>query len=402
MTAAPPQPASARPRTPAGVVLLVTDIDAPSGGIQKNSRLLLKHLNSRGVATYACVRNYHGLPARETVDGTVYRRFPVLGSGLAINGLLYFLATFWWLIANRRKYDVIHCQQMFGPTMAAAAATFFVSKPVLTRVTAIGELGEVKQIREIPLSRLRLRLIARVSRWAALTKEMKRELVTLGIDPDSIAIIHNSTEIPPEPGYRSSTKAGLKRSLGLGGRKVATFVGRLSEEKNLGLLIQAWRDVLGKFPDARLLILGAGGAYRNVESGLRRLVAELGLAPSVRFLGHVERPRDYVMASDVFVLPSRTEGMSNALVEALACGAAIVATDIPGNSELCTDGENALLVPVGDRAATAAAISEIFGSPALARKLGTAARRKAEEALSVDHMVSAYFEAYQEMLKPSS
>ena len=130
-------------RAPAlnGVVLLVTDVDAPSGGIQKNSRLLLRELHKRGVATYACVRNYHGLPSTEQVDGTSFHRSPVFGRGLAINGILYFASTFLWLLRNRDKYDVIHCQQMFGPTMVAAVASFFIRKPILTRVTTIGELG---------------------------------------------------------------------------------------------------------------------------------------------------------------------------------------------------------------------------------------------------------------------
>jgi glycosyltransferase involved in cell wall biosynthesis len=266
-------------------------------------------------------------------------------------------------------------------------------------VTTIGELGEVKQIREMPFSRLRLWLIKRVSAWAALTSEMKKELVGLGIEPNRIRVINNSTDIPSERGYEPKTKARLRLELGLGPEKIGIFVGRLSDEKNLDVLIRAWKDVRAKFEGARLLILGAGGAYRNVEARLRDLVEELGLAKSVQFLGHVDRAKDYVLASDVFVLPSRTEGMSNALVEALACGAAIVATDIPGNTELCTDRENALLVPVGDVVATAAAIEEILASPMLAERLGKAARRTAEERLSVDRMVAAYMDAYQAILR---
>jgi len=383
-----------------GLVLLVTDIDAPSGGIQKNSRLLLKELRKRGVATYACVRNYHNRPKAEEVDGTIFHRSPVVGSGLAINGLLYFASTFLWLLRNRGKYDVIHCQQMFGPTMVAAVASLFFGKPILTRVTAIGELGEVKQIREMPLSSLRLQLIKRVSAWAALTSEMKRELISLGIAPSKITTIPNSTDIPKQRGYEPDTKARLRRELGLSPVKIGIFVGRLSEEKNLDVLIRAWKEVCAKVDGARLLILGAGGAYRNVEAGLRGLVTELGLTNSVHFLGHIDRAKDYVVASDVFILPSRTEGMSNALVEALACGAAIVATDIPGNTELCADRENALLVPVGDPVATAAAIEEILASPALAERLGKAARLTAEDRLSVDRMVSAYIETYQSILAP--
>ena len=385
-----------------GVVLLVTDLDAPSGGIQKNSRLLLKELNSRGVATYACVRNYHGLPRNERVEGTILHRSPVFGRGLAINGILYFASTLLWLIRNRGKYDVIHCQQMFGPTMVAAVASFFIDKPILTRVTTIGELGEVKQIREMSLSRLRLRLIKRVSLWAALTSEMKRELVGLGIEPNRIRVINNSTAIPAQRSYEPKTKVMLRQELGLRSEKLGIFVGRLSEEKNLDVLIRAWKDVCAKFSGARLLVLGAGGAYRNVEPRLRELVTELGLARSVQFLGHVDRAKDYVLASDVFILPSRTEGMSNALVEALACGAAIVATDIPGNTELCTARENALVVPVEDVVATAAAIEEILACQKLAERLGKAARRTAEERLSVDRMVSAYIEAYRSILPPEA
>lgn len=381
-----------------GVCLLVTNIDAPSGGIQKNSRLLLSELHKRGIDTYACVRNYHRLPRDEIIEGTRFHRSPVVGSSMALNGVIYFLDVLWWLIRNRDKYDVIHCQQMFGPTMAAAVASYFVKKPILTRVTTVGELGEVKQIREMPLSGLRMRLIRRVTAWAALTGAMKDELVELGIPADSIQVIHNSTAIGADVAYSVDTKAALRKTLDLGDGEIAVFVGRLSEEKNLDVLIRAWATVMARFPSAQLLLLGDGGAYRNVEPSLRELVDDLGLNRSVRFLGHVPNAKDYVLAAGVFALPSRTEGMSNALVEALSCGATIVATEIPGNAEICTDRVNALLVPVGDEAALADAIKELFGSRDLARQLGKAARQKAEQDLSVDRMVSAYVAAYQDML----
>lgn len=388
-------------RTPRGVCLLVTDIDAPSGGVQKNSRLLLHELGKRKVATYVCVRNYHGLARTDVVDGIVFRRSPVIGRSMALNGIIYLLDVLFWLIRNRGKYDIIHCQQMFGPTMAAAVASYIIRKPILTRVTTMGELGEVKQIRDMPLAWLRARLIKRVSCWVALTREMKSELVSLGIPGKKIKIIHNSTVIPVEAAYAPETKAKLRSELGLEDQKTGVFVGRLSEEKNLDVLVRAWVAVCDAFPQAQLLLLGEGGAYRNVEPRLRELVRELGLTEAVHFLGHVSRAKEFVIASDVFVLPSRTEGMSNALVEAFACGAAIVATDIPANAEICTDRVNSLLVPVGDSGLLAAAVSEIFASPQLASDLGAAARKKAQEELTVDRMITAYLETYQEMLLSS-
>lgn len=384
---------------PHGICMLVTNMDAPTGGIQKNTRLLLSRYAGRSVATFACARNYYGLAKEEEWEGTLIHRSPVAGSSMALNGILYLLDAFCWLIRNRKKYDVIHCQQMFGPTMTAAAASFLVHKPIVTRITTVGELGEVGEIQRMPLAWLRLRLIRRVTRWVALTREMKAELETLGIRPEKISIIYNSTELPDVTAYSDESRA-LRTSLNFSERqKIAVFVGRLSAEKNIDVLINAWKRVIEQHAGAQLVLLGEGGNFRNVEADLRDLVKELELQKNVHFLGHVDNAKDYILASDAFVLPTRTEGMSNSLVEAFACGGAIVATDIPANREICEHDVNSLLVPVGDTQALASAIIKVFDSLELGKKLGAAARQKAADELSVDRMVSAYLQTYSDAIE---
>ncbi len=379
--------------------MLVTDIDAASGGVQTNSRTLLRELNRRGIQTFACVRNYYGLPSEELVDGTEIHRSPVWRRSRAINGFLYLADTFFWLLRNRHRYVVIHCQQMFGPAMAATIAGFFIRKPIIVRITTVGDLGEVKHIREMPLAWLRLRLIRRVSRWVALTREMADELATLDISSDKITIIHNSTEIPVGAAFEQPVKESKRRVLGLEYEKVAVFVGRLSAEKGLDVLIDAWQLIGKHHPDAHLLILGGGGDYRNVETNLKEQCANLKLDAQIHFVGHVRNAKDFILASEVFVLPSRTEGMSNALVEAFACGAAIVATDIPSNQEICEDGINALLVPVADSKSLSDAIISVLDSAELGQRLGQEARQKAERELSVDAMVDEYLATYRQTLR---
>ena len=383
------------------VCMLVTNIDAPTGGIQKNSRLLLSKLNEQGVRTFVCARNYYRLPRNETVNGTEFHRSPVLGASLAVNGILYLIDAFVWLIRNRNRYDVLHCQQMFGPTMVAAVASLIVGKPIVTRVTTIGELGEVKYIKQMAFSSIRLKLVRRVTRWVALTKEMKSELLTLDIPEERIKVIHNSTEIPEGEAFDPANKIRLREELGLGQQKVGVYVGRLSEEKNLDVLVDAWKKVNERFPDAKLLLVGAGGDFRNVEAQLKEQVRKFGLEGTILFLGHVANAKDYVLASDVFVLPTRTEGMSNALVEALACGATVVATDIPANREICSHEKNALLVPVGNEEALTDAILRVFDSPELSLKLASTARSDAIADLSVETMVDKYMDLYREVLSPS-
>jgi glycosyltransferase involved in cell wall biosynthesis len=381
--------------------MLVTNIDAPTGGVQKNSKLLLNEFKSRNIKCFVCARNYHNLPRYESVNGTSYHRSPVLSKSLALNGVLYLIDTFFWLIKNRKKYDVIHCQQMFGPTMVAAVAGYIVNKPILTRVTSVGDLGEVKAVQQMPLSGLRLKLLRGVSKWIALTQEMKNELETLNIPPEKIKIIHNSTEIPAEAAFSFETKSKYRKKLDLDFEKIAVFTGRLSSEKGLDILIKAWKKVTEKHPDAHLLLLGEGGNFRNVEKELRDLTEKLELSTNVHFLGFVPNPKDYILASDIFILPSSTEGMSNSLVEAFACGAAIAASAIGSNREICDNEINSLLVEFGNVEKWTEAILRILDAPDFALKLAQNARRKAEADLSVETMVNKYLDAYREIIKKS-
>lgn len=378
------------------VCILVTNIDAPTGGVQQNTRVLLKELNKRGIKTYVCARNYHNALRKEVIDGTFFRRSPVMGSSMVINSLLYLTDTFFWLIKNRKNYDVIHCQQMYAPAMIGALVSFFIKKPIVVRVTASGELGEVKQIRQMPLANLRVKLLRRIDRFITLTGAMKNEIETLGIDSKKIKVIPNATEIPAEASYNFRVRDKFRRKLNLEYKKIVVFTGRLSEEKGLDTLIKVWKTIKEKQMSAHLLLLGEGGAYRNVEPQLRNLTATLDLSDCVHFLGHVSNAKDYILASDIFVLPSRTEGMSNSLVEAFACGTAIIATDIPANREICVEGENSLLFKVDDTNALSQILIKLFDDQALAKTLGEQARKLAESKLSIDVMINNYLSIYEE------
>lgn len=383
------------------VCMLVTDVDAPSGGVQRNSRILLREMNKRGIETFVCARNYYNLPGNETKDGTFFHRSPVVGKSMVINSMIYLVDSFFWLIRNRKKYDVIHCQQLFGSTMAAAAASFFVKKPILTRTTSAGEMSETATVRQMPFSGVRLRLLRRVSKFVALTGEMKKEIESLGILSDRIQVIYNATEIPAEAAYNSETKAKFRRKLNLEYEKIAVFTGRISREKGLDVLLKAWKIVAAKYPQAHLLLLGEGGDYRSVEREMHEMTEHLNLGETVHFLGYVANPKEYLLASDVFVLPSRSEGMSNSLVEAMACGTAIVACDIEANKEICEDGANSLLTAVDDENRFAEAVLKILDAPELGEKLGQNARGKAERELSMTVMVAHYIKSYEDIINLS-
>lgn len=379
--------------------MLVADIDSPTGGVQAQSLRLLRGLAARGISASVCTRNYSHLPRNEIRDTIRIHRSPVWRREFRVlNSAGYLADSLAWLVRNRNAYDVVHCQQMFGPATAALAAKPLVKKPVIVRVSSTGELGEVAELRRMALSSLRLRQLKNVDHWVALTKLMATEINSLGVPSDRITIIPNAVVIPEESARNPETRAHYRLKLGLDCQRIAIYSGRLSSEKNLDVLLQAWAQVVRRYEKAQLLLAGGGGAFRNVETQLRQQQRVLGIGESVRFLGHVSNVTEYLLAADLFVLPTSTEGMSNSLLEAMAAGNAIVTTGIAANREIVTNDLEALLVAPRDAEALAKAIERVFDSSDLSTRLGCAAREKARTRHSVEAMADAYLSVYGRVL----
>ncbi len=375
--------------------MLVADIDSPTGGVQAQSLRLLRGLASRGVSASVCTRNYFHLPRNEIRDAIRIHRSPVWRREFRVmNSAAYLADSLAWLVRNRDAYEVVHCQQMFGPAIAALAAKPLVKKPVIVRVSSTGDLGEVADLRRMAFSSLRLRQLKNVDHWVALTELMATEINSLGVPAERITMVPNAVVIPEESASNPETRARYRLKLGLDGRRIAIYSGRLSSEKNLDVLLQAWARVAQRYEKAQLLLAGGGGAFRNVESQLRQQQRVLGIENSVRFLGHVSNVTEYLLAADLFVLPTSTEGMSNSLLEAMAAGNAIIATDIAANREVVTHEVDGLLVPPRDVEAFENAVVRAFDSAELSTRLGCAARERARTRHSVDAMTEAYLSVY--------
>lgn len=161
---------------------------------------------------------------------------------------------------------------------------------------------------------------------------------------------------------------------------VVTMMGRLVREKGYFEFVEAWAEVVRRHPRARALFIGEALASdrENPEASLRAEIERRGLSSSIVFAGlRGDVPR-LLAASDVFVLPSWREGMPRSIIEAMASGLPVVATDIRGCREEVVDGETGFLVPVRDPAALAEKISRLAGDEALRGAMGRAGRERAE------------------------
>ncbi|MCW5891713.1 MAG: glycosyltransferase [bacterium] len=208
-------------------------------------------------------------------------------------------------------------------------------------------------------------------------------------------LLQNGVEVdhfdvgPPDPAARAAL--GLDRE-----RPVVATVGRLEGRKGQDVLVAATRPLLataGERPP-QILIVG-DGPLRNALAAQAR---ELGVAASVHFAGTLADVRPALAATDVFVLPSREEGMSNALMEAMAAARPVVATAVGGNPEVLAGGRLGRLVPPDDAPALADAIRDLLADPAAAGGLGAAARAHATAHWSAAAQVSRLEALYAERL----
>lgn len=183
---------------------------------------------------------------------------------------------------------------------------------------------------------------------------------------------------------QTADRAAAKLALGLPVDRAAVgTVGRLEVRKGTRTLIEAMA-LLGDSPQAPSLVVTGEGPLRDE---LVALAAQLGIAERVHFLGNRGDVSSVLAALDVFVLPSLTEGMSNALLEAMAMALPVVATRVGGNPEVIGDESRGLLVPPDQPQALAAALVRLLGDQGLATRLGGAARLRVEERYGARAMV---------------
>lgn len=192
-----------------------------------------------------------------------------------------------------------------------------------------------------------------------------------------------------------ATTADAKRRLGLDPtRPVVGSVGRLEARKGHPLLIDAARHLVRDAgPRPQILLVGDG----PLKASLLEQADRLGLSADVRLAGELGDVREALSAIDVFVLPSREEGMSNALLEAMAAARPIVATDVGGTREVLGD-DTGLLVPDGDDAGLATAVRGLLADPATAAALGQRARTRVDERFGARVMIDRLEQLYAERL----
>jgi glycosyltransferase involved in cell wall biosynthesis len=177
--------------------------------------------------------------------------------------------------------------------------------------------------------------------------------------------------------------------------QLAVFTGRLHENKGLGDLIRAWRMVVSKLEHVRLWLVGSG----DYEPELRKLIVQHNLQGYVQLTGAMPRVDRILAAADLFILPSFEEGMSMALLEAMATRLPVIVSDIPGNRELIEHEIHGLRVPLKKTEKLAQAISNVLNSAEFSDELGKNAFARIRQKYSISHIAEKHIKLFEKEIE---
>jgi glycosyltransferase involved in cell wall biosynthesis len=217
------------------------------------------------------------------------------------------------------------------------------------------------------------------------------------LSPDRVVTVHNGIDLDAIDGALPGDRNVL-----LGADQdapVVATVANIRSIKGIDILVEAAALVREQVPETVFVVIGAAIQEPDYCEAVRAAVSRLGLAQHLRFLGLRTDVISLLKQSDVFCLPSRSEGMSNALLEAMACRLPCVATDVGGNSEVVMEGQTGFLVPSENPHALAVRIVTLMRDRQRAKCMGQAGRRLVESKFTVQHMVERLGSLYDALLQ---
>jgi glycosyltransferase involved in cell wall biosynthesis len=285
----------------------------------------------------------------------------------------------------------LHCHIASLQTAGAALVGRMAGVPVLCKAAVAdcrSDLGEIEK--SGASGRLVAWLVrALIQTWVVTTAAVEVALIRAGVEPRKIVRIPNGVDLLDDPGTGEPADR-IRHFL---------YLGRLSTntQRDVPTLVRAFDRLATAHPDVELAIVGGGDLFEET-----RRLAETCAARDRIHLPGFDRPEKWLAWADCFVLPSRREGLSNALLEAMAAGLPCIANDIPPNREVLANGEAGILVSVENRGALESAMRTLLENDEVARHFALKASERVKQCYSIKAVAQRYLALYRGLRMGSS
>ena len=279
------------------------------------------------------------------------------------------------------EWDAVHAHLAGSPALAAALAGKMLGRPALVKLGGGRGIGELAVSSKSRLGRAKLRALGLLRpRFLAVVPDLAAEARSF-LGPVSIEVLPNGVDAahfhPADPEAKRAARAELGWSADA---TVFLYTGRFSPEKRLPWFLKLWLEASGT--KSLAVLVGDGPEKGAIERIAAHSDGRVKVLPSREDVGNV------LLAADVFFLPSLSEGLSNALLEAMSSGLAPLASRVGGTAETISDGTNGVLFERDDEDGVRAAVRSFASDPGLAARLGAAARAEVEACYALDRVVA--------------
>ena len=384
------------------------------GGGETQARLLAEGLITNGHSAIILTRRSDAELRQHEIYGdiNVYRLAPVGSGQFKKWGLL--LSSLPALIQLRGQYDLIFVSGYRIIGLTATLVGKLLRKQVVLKADSQGEMsGEYFEsgLVKFGISRssllfrlflgLRNVVLKKADAFSAISPEIASEWTSNGIPLSKIHQIPNAVDITRFTSANAEQKLFLRDKLHLPqSAAIAIYTGRLVSYKGLPLLLRVWNEIRCWRENVILLLAGPGSLdIHNCEAQLHDYVTSTGLEKNVWFLGSVNNIPEYLQAADLFIFPTENDAFPSSLIEAMACGLAVVTTPVGAIKTIVVHQETGLLVQPGNRQQLYEALVTILSDKSLASRLGQAGRQIIEERYTVENTVGKYLALFESTLQ---
>lgn len=389
------------------VVMLVNQfMPEVFAGAEQQCLRLSRVLLARGLEPHVLTsRSKPDTPAEEVMDGVPITRLwsdvpPQHGGRHILSSLSWMHKVNRWITDRRDQIDLVHCHHAKLNALVAVHAATKIGVPSIVKLGSAGPNFDFLSLekKRFFYGQMAANVVRKkASAFIGISDEMMHDLAEYGIEEERRVLIPNGVEMPTRSGAeRAESAARIRAEIGADAEtRVAVFAGRMEKQKNVDTLLKAFGKIIAEGQVGKLVLLGDGALMEEHQ----KLAAELGLGDAVVFAGRVENVEDYLAAADLFVLPALAEGMSNAVLEAMAEGVPQVASEVSGNTDLIVHGETGWLYgPPQDVDALAQVLGEAFAAtPERLAAMAEATRKSARDTFSIEAVAARYCDFYQQL-----
>ncbi len=356
------------------------------GGTESQAVELARRLDATGYeVTVGCLKREGPLEDRLQGSGIAIREFRSRSGIDSPSGLRQLLQMSWFL----RSFDIVHTHDLWSNLIGVPAARLAGVPAIISSRRDLSHFEWYQGKRRVWLKWIQNLGGAVLTNAVPIRDALVRED---RFDPSKVHVIHNGVDIAK---FRSARNDRVRLFPDTCQGKLVVVVGNMhTDVKGHPWLIASAPAVLREFPDAQFILVGDG----EQRSSFEKQAQDLGVIRNFLFLGRRSDIPDILASCDIAVLPSRAEGLPNAVLEYMAAGLPVIVSRVGGNSELVQDGVRGIVVPSEDSAALSAALLKLMAEPSLARRLAQAGHEFAVRNFSFERLVQEVEALYTDLL----